>query len=104
MIKKIIILFKIARRISQSNIINIVSEFHKVPKVIKFFSYILSFSFSKSDDLKINNINDFLSNFDAESITRKRDSKNQIEKDLVAIRNLYALEKKELDVGWQQKR
>ncbi len=58
MIKKIIILFKIARRISQSNIINIVSEFHKVPKVIKFFSYILSFSFSKSDDLKINNINE----------------------------------------------
>ncbi len=58
MIKKIIILFKIARRISQSNIINIVSEFHKVPKVIKFFSYILSFSFSKSDDLKTNNINE----------------------------------------------
>ena len=47
---------------------------------------------------KINKINDFLTNFDADGIARKRDSKNQIEKDLMEIRNLYALEKKELDV------
>jgi DNA repair exonuclease SbcCD ATPase subunit len=47
---------------------------------------------------KINIINEFLSNFDAESVIRKRDSKNRIEKDLLEIKNLYALEKKELDI------
>ena len=54
MFKKIITLFKIARRLSQSNIINIVSEFYKIPKIVKFFSYILSFSFSKSNNLNNN--------------------------------------------------
>ena len=54
MLKKIIILFKIARRISQSEIINIFSKFHEIPKIVKFFSYILSFSFSRSENLKKN--------------------------------------------------
>ena len=51
MLKKILTLFKIARRISQSNIINIVSKFHEIPKIVKFFSYILSISFYKSDEV-----------------------------------------------------
>jgi len=50
-------LIKIARRISQSNIIDIVSKFHEVPKTVKFFSFILSFSFSRSDNFKNQNIN-----------------------------------------------
>ena len=57
MLKKIITLIKIARRISQSNIIDIVSKFHEVPKTVKFFSFILSFSFSRSDNFKNQNIN-----------------------------------------------
>jgi len=43
MIRKIITLFKIARKIAQSDIVNIVSKFHEIPKTIKFFCYILSF-------------------------------------------------------------
>jgi len=58
MFKKIITLFRIARRISQSDIINIVSKFHEIPKTVKLFSYILSFSFSKSDSLKNNSMNE----------------------------------------------
>ena len=57
MITKIIILFKIARKIAQSDIINIISKFHKVPKLVKFFSYILSFSFSDSNKLNKKNLN-----------------------------------------------
>jgi len=55
MIKKIIILFKIARKIAQSDLINIVSKFHEIPKTIKFFVYILSFSFSNT--VKQNEVN-----------------------------------------------
>ena len=58
MIKKIITLFKIARKISQSNIIEIISEFHEVPKSIKLISNIFSFSFSKKNDYKSKNINE----------------------------------------------
>ena len=58
MITKILILFKIARRIAQSDIINIISKFHEVPKIVKFFSYILSFSFSNSNKLNNKNINE----------------------------------------------
>ena len=32
MITKILTLFKIARKIAQSDVINIISEFHEVPK------------------------------------------------------------------------
>ena len=53
MITKVLTLFKIARRIAQSDMINIVSKFHEVPKIVKFFSYIFSFSFSGSN--KLNN-------------------------------------------------
>ena len=58
MFKKITTLFRIARRISQSDIINIVSKFQEIPKIVKLFSYILSFSFSKSDTLKNNITNE----------------------------------------------
>ena len=58
MIKKIITLFKIARKISQSNIIEIISEFHEVPKSIRLISNIFSFSFSTKNDHKSKNINE----------------------------------------------
>ena len=58
MITKILTLFKIARRIAQSDIINIVSKFHEVPKIVRFFCYILSFSFSSSNKLDKKNINE----------------------------------------------
>jgi len=58
MIRKIITLFKIARKIAQSDIINIVSRFHEIPKIIKFFCYILSFSFSNGNKLYEKNINE----------------------------------------------
>ena len=58
MITKILTLFKMARRIAQSDIINIVSKFHEVPKIVRFFCYILSFSFSNSNKLDKKNINE----------------------------------------------
>jgi len=58
MITKILTLFKMARRIAQSDIINIVSKFHQVPKIVRFFCYILSFSFSSSNKLDKKNINE----------------------------------------------
>ncbi len=58
MLKKIFILFKIARKISQSDIINIISRFHNVPKSLKFICYLLSFSFSNKNDLNNQNVNE----------------------------------------------
>ncbi len=58
MIKKILVLFKIAKKLAQSDIIKIVSKFHKVPKTIKFFSYLLSFSFSNPRKAQNKNINE----------------------------------------------
>ena len=55
MITKILTLFKIARRIAQSDIINIVSKSYEIPKTVRFFCYILSFSFSNSNKLNTNN-------------------------------------------------
>ena len=57
MIKKIITLFKIARKLSQSDAIKIISKLHEPPKIIKFFSYLLSFSFSNSKK-EGNNLNE----------------------------------------------
>ena len=57
MIKKIITLFKIARKLSQSDAIKIISKLHEPPKIIKFFSYLLSFSFSNSKK-EDNNLNE----------------------------------------------
>jgi len=58
MIKKILTLLKIARKIAQSDVINIISKFHEIPKTVKFFSYIFSFSFSNPKKLDSKNINE----------------------------------------------
>ena len=42
MINKIITLFKIARKLAQSDAIKIIEKFHKPPKIINIFSYLLS--------------------------------------------------------------
>ena len=47
MIKKIYILFKIVRKLSQSEALKIISKIHQPPSIIIFLSNILSFSFSK---------------------------------------------------------
>jgi len=57
MIKKIITLFKIARKLSQSDAMKIISKFHEPPKTIKFCFYLLSFSFSNPKK-KDNNLNE----------------------------------------------
>ena len=46
MINKILTLFKIARKLAQSDAMKIISKLHEPPKIIKFFFYLLSFSFS----------------------------------------------------------
>ncbi len=46
MINKIITLFKIARKLAQSDAMEIISKIHEPPKTIKFFFYLLSFTFS----------------------------------------------------------
>ncbi len=45
MINKIITLFKIARKLAQSDAMKIISKLHEPPKIIKFFFYLLSFYF-----------------------------------------------------------
>jgi len=57
MINKIITLFKIARKLAQSDTMKIISKLHEPPKIIKFFSYLLSFSFSNSKK-EGNNLNE----------------------------------------------
>ena len=57
MINKIITLFKIARKLAQSDAIKIISKLHEPPKVIKFFFYLLSFSFSNPKK-ENNNLNE----------------------------------------------
>ena len=46
MIKKLIILFKLGKKVARSDILNIFSKFHKPPLAIKVLFKILSFSFS----------------------------------------------------------
>ena len=48
MINKIIILFKIARKIGSSDILEIVDRSHKVPFFIKLFFNLVSLSFTKN--------------------------------------------------------
>ena len=47
MIKKLIILFKIGRKVAKSDILNIISKFQEPPLVIKILFKILSFSLSQ---------------------------------------------------------
>ena len=58
MINRIITLFKIARKLAQSDVIKIIEKFHKPPKIIKIFSYLLSFSFSGSNKLVNKNLSE----------------------------------------------
>ena len=50
MLRKIIILFRIARRLSKSDAVEIISKIHKPPLIIKTLLNIFSFSFSKKID------------------------------------------------------
>ena len=52
MIRKLIILFKIGRKIAKSDILSIVSKIKKPPLAIKILFKILSFSFSPKKELK----------------------------------------------------
>ena len=53
MIKKLIILFKLGRKVAKSDILNIVSKFQEPPLAIKIFFKILSFSFSQNKNIDI---------------------------------------------------
>ncbi len=54
MLKKIIILFKLGRKIAKSDILNITSKFKEPPLIVKILFKILSFSFSPKKQLDIN--------------------------------------------------
>ncbi len=54
MITRLIILFKIGRKLAQSKILDIFSKFHEVPTFIKILFYFLSFSFKKNDEINYN--------------------------------------------------
>ena len=47
MIKKLLILFKLGRKVAKSDILNIISKFQEPPFVIKILFKILSFSFTE---------------------------------------------------------
>ena len=54
MITKIIILFKLARRIAKSEAIKVISKTHEPPLLIKIILNVLSFSFSKDSKKELN--------------------------------------------------
>ena len=54
MLKKIFILFRIARRLAVSDAIKIISNIHQPPLVIKVLMKVLALSFSKKNDLSNN--------------------------------------------------
>ena len=53
-IKKLVILFKLGRKIANSDILNIVSKFKEPPLAIKILFKILSFSFSPKKPIDLN--------------------------------------------------
>ena len=53
MIKKLIILFKLGRKVAKSDILNIITKFKEPPLTIKFIFKILSFSFSKKEEANL---------------------------------------------------
>ncbi|MDC0200502.1 2-polyprenylphenol 6-hydroxylase [Candidatus Pelagibacter sp.] len=57
MIKKLFILFKIARKLALSDALKVISKFHKPPFIIKIFLNLFSISFSKSN-YQSNNLTD----------------------------------------------
>ena len=54
MVKKLIILFKLGRKVACSDILNIVSKFKEPPLSIKILFKILSFSFSPKKQIDVN--------------------------------------------------
>ena len=54
MIKRVVVLFKIGRKLAQSEILDIFSKFHKVPILIKVLFYLLSFSIKKKNEVNCN--------------------------------------------------
>ena len=54
MIKKIIILFRLGRKVAKSDILEIISKFQKPPIIIKILFKILAFSFSEKNQIYIN--------------------------------------------------
>ena len=53
MLKKIITLFKLGRKVAQSDILNITSKFQEPPFSVKILFKILSFSFSPKKEINI---------------------------------------------------
>ena len=51
MIKKLLILFKLGRKVAKSDILNIISKFQEPPLVIKILFKVLSFSFSEKKQI-----------------------------------------------------
>jgi len=54
MIKKLFILFRLGRKLAQSDALKIISKFNKPPTIVKVFFHFLSFSFSKKNDINFN--------------------------------------------------
>ena len=54
MIKKLITLFKLGRKVANSDILKITSKFHETPLSIKILFKILSFSFSSKNNTQVN--------------------------------------------------
>ena len=57
MFKKIFILFKIASKLAKSDALKIISRFHKPPKILEIFFYLMSFSVNKKID-KLNHLSE----------------------------------------------
>ena len=63
MISKLIILFKLGRKVAKSDILEITSKFQEPPLAVKILFKILSFSFSEKKQTQINkDIGERLSN------------------------------------------
>ena len=54
MIRRLLVLFKIGRKLAQSEIAEIFEKFHEVPKLIKILFYFLSFSLKKKNEINFN--------------------------------------------------
>ena len=54
MIKNIVTLFNLGRKVAKSDILNITSKFQKPPLLVKILFQILSFSFSKKEQIDLN--------------------------------------------------
>ncbi len=58
MLKKIFILIKIGRKLAKSDALKIISKFHKPPKILELFFYLMSFSFTKNKYNELNNVDE----------------------------------------------